>query len=208
MQAIPIRASTVTPFAYHSLAVQSGTATLPELISDTAIGFGLASTLGMMAARVALPTRDYLRDLRAMPYRASVFTTDQPELLPPLVRRLNLDGEAGLQKKVQDVAYKGNLKEYFQIQEVPEGKEFTGALFGFDPFAETGEQELVIRIGLHRGGMVRLTPDPTVDRVRLNAATAHLFGRELAVERYALHNLQMTALLPLNEAARELNQWK
>lgn len=207
MQAIPLKATTLTPFAYHSLAIQSGTATLPELISDTAISFGLAASLGMMAARVALPRRDYLRDLRAMPYRSAVFTTAHPELLAPLVRRLNLDAEAGLQKKVQDVAYKGNLKEFFQIQEVPEGQVFHGALFGLDPFQHTGEAELIIRIGLHRYGMVRLEPAPEVTAVRLNAATAHLFARTLPVERYALYNLQLTETKFLDEAAAEVAQW-
>lgn len=114
-----IRATTLTPFAYHSLAVQGGSATLPELISDTAISFGLASTLGMMNNQVALPKCDYRRDLRAMPYRASVLVTNQPRLLPPLTRRLNLDAEAGLQRKVQDVAKKGNLKDFFHILSPP-----------------------------------------------------------------------------------------
>ena len=41
-----IQAETLTPFAYHSLMVQGGTSTLPELISDQALMFGLAATLG------------------------------------------------------------------------------------------------------------------------------------------------------------------
>lgn len=96
---IAVEAETITPFAYHSLMVQSGTATLPELIGDRALAFGLARTLGITAARVALPSKDYRGHLGAMPYRTSVFVTDSPRLLPPLARRLNLDAEAGLQKK-------------------------------------------------------------------------------------------------------------
>ncbi len=64
-----IQADTLTPFAYHSLMVQSGTATLPELVSDHALMFGLASTLGMMRNSVCLPEKDYRRDLEAMPCR-------------------------------------------------------------------------------------------------------------------------------------------
>ena len=205
--AIGIKATPLTPFCYHSLMVQSGTATLPELISDRAVAFGLAATLGWMAARVALPSKDYPRDWSAMPYRSSVFMTDQPRLLPPLVRRLNLDAEAGLKEKIQNVAKKGNLKDFFHTQEVPPGQIFRGALFGFDPFAATRQKELVIRIGLHRNGMVHLERDDTVKRVRLNAATAALFGRELKVERYCLHTLQLTGWLDLPDAARETRDW-
>lgn len=205
--ALGIKATTLTPFCYHSLMVQSGTATLPELIGDRAVAFGLAASLGWMAARVALPGKDYRRDLSAMPYRTSVFTTDDPRLLPPLVRRLNLDAEAGLKEKIQNVAKKGNLKDFFYTQEVPPGQEFRGALFGFDPFEATGEKELVIRIGLHRNGMVRLERADSVTRVRLNAATAALFGRELPVERYCLHTLQLTGWLDLPDALRETRDW-
>ena len=131
----PIQAETLTPFAYHSLMVQSGTATLPELISDNALMFGLASTLGMMRGSVCLPEKDYRRDMDAMPWRASVLTTDTPRLLPPVARRLNLDEEGGMKQKLYAITSKGNLKTYFFTQEVPAGVVFTGALFGFDPFA-------------------------------------------------------------------------
>ncbi len=59
MKMIPVKAQTLSPFAYHSLMVQSGTATLPELIGDQAMAFGLAATLGMTSARVALPKKNY-----------------------------------------------------------------------------------------------------------------------------------------------------
>jgi len=142
-----------------------------------------------------------------MPYRCAVFTTGAPRLLPPLTRRLGLDAEAGYKEKIQNVAKKGNLKEFFLTQEVPAGQVFHGAVFGFDPFAATGQQALVIRVGLHRNGMVKLEPDRGVTHVRLNAATAALFSRELPVERYCLHGLQLTRPLPLDEAAEEAGCW-
>lgn len=206
--ALGLKATTLTPFCYHSLMVQSGTATLPELISDRAIAFGLAASLGWMAARGALPSKDYRRDLSAMPYRCSVFMTDHPRLLPPLVRRLNLDAEAGLKEKIQNVAKKGNLKDFFYTQEVPPEQVFRGALFGFDPFEATGENMLVIRIGLHRNGMVKLERDDSVTQVRLNASTAALFGQELPIERYCLHTLQLTGWLDLPDALRETRGWQ
>jgi hypothetical protein len=202
-----IKATTLTPFCYHSLMVQSGTATLPELVSDRAVAFGLASALGWMTARAALPTKDYRRDLSAMPYRCSVFMADNPRLLPPLMRRLNLDAEAGLKEKIQNVAKKGNLKDFFYTQEVPPEQVFRGAVFGYDPFEATGQSELIIRIGLHRNGMLKLERDAAVTQVRLNAATAALFGRELTVERYCLHSLQLSPHLSLPKAAREIRCW-
>ena len=201
-----IQAETLTPFAYHSLMVQGGTSTLPELISDQALMFGLAATLGMMRASVCLPSKDYRRDLNAMPWRASLLTSSQPRLLTPLVRRLNLTEEAGYKRRIQDVVKKGNLKDFFTTQEVPAGVTYTGALFGFDPFAATGESELIIRVGLHRNGMVRLRPTQ-VEQVQLNAATAALFGRELAVERYLLYGIQLSPRMPVKAALAEVQQW-
>ena len=188
-----IQAETLSPFAYHSLMVQGGSSTLPELISDQAIMFGLAATLGMMHASVCLPStpKGYRRDLQAMPWRASVFTTQTPKLLAPLTRRLNLEEEAGFRKRHYDVTSKGNFKTYFSTQEVPAGITYHGAVFGFDPFEATGCQELVLRIGLHRNGMLRLTP-AKVEHVQLNAATAHLFGRKLSVERYLWYGIQLS----------------
>ncbi|EIJ32871.1 hypothetical protein [Thiothrix nivea] len=208
-----IQAETLTPFTYHSLMVQQGTATLPELISDHAIMFGLAASLGMMDASPCLPNKDYRRDVTQMPWRASVFTTDEPRLLPPLVRRLNLTEEAGYRKRIQDVVKKGNLKDYFTTQEVPPGVIFRGALFGYDPFAVTGQDEIIIRIGLHRNGMVRLSKpgrnkgELAIEQVQLNAATAHLFQRELPVARYLLHGIQLSPAMSLAEARDEVLQW-
>lgn len=209
---IPIQAETLTPFAYHSLMVHGGSSTLPELISDNALMFALASSLGMMNASPCLPDKDYRRDLDAMPWRASVLTTDTPKLLPPLVRRLNLGEEGGFKQKLYAVTSKGNLKDFFTTQEVPPGVLFHGALFGFDPFEYTGLDEIVIRIGLHRNGMVRLTranqAAEKVEAVRLNAATAHLFDRELAVDRYLLHGIQLTPAMALKDALAEVQQWQ
>jgi hypothetical protein len=202
-----IRATTLTPFAYHSLAVQGGTATLPELISDNALCFGLANAFGYARAWCALPPKDYRRDLLAMPWRASVLTTEQPRLLPPLARRLNLEEEGGFQKKLRDVANKGNIKQFWTIQEVPPGTAFRGALFGPDPFAEIDSDRIVIRVGLHRNGMLKLERD-AVSQVRLNAATAALFDQELPVERFLLHGIQLTKQMPVFDAAEETSQWR
>jgi hypothetical protein len=209
IKVIGIRATTLTPFGYHSLMVQGGSATLPELIGDRAIAFGLAATLGMLRASVALPKKDYKKHLKAMPYRSSVFTTvQQPRLLAPMIRRLNLTEEGGFDKKLQSVVKRGNLKDFFKTQEVPEGQIFTGAIFGlngFNPFEI--QDKLVIRIGLHRNGMVLLEP-ANIETVRLNAATAALFvDDDLEVERYCLHNLQLSPAYSLKEAQEKVVMW-
>ncbi|MEA3642357.1 MAG: hypothetical protein VBE63_20795 [Lamprobacter sp.] len=204
---IGLRATTLTPFAYHSLAVQGGTATLPELIGDNAVCFGLASALGYVRPWGALPPKDYRRDLLAMPWRASVLMADAPRLLPPLARRLNLEEEGGFPKKLRDVVYKGNLKQFWTTQEVPPEAVFRGALFGVDPFKDTGQDSLVIRIGLHRNGLVKLERDDSIDSVRLNAWTAMQFERALSVQRFLIYPLQLTAPMPLGQAAEEVAQW-
>jgi hypothetical protein len=207
---VGVIAETLTPFCYHSLMVHDGTATLPELIGDRAIAFGLAATLGMLRASVALPKKNYRQHLTAMPYRTSVFTLaaeTEPKLLPPLARRLNLDEEGGYPS---DKIMKGttNLKIFFQTQEVPHGQRYQGAIFGLNPFQEMNRKELVIRIGLHRNGMVLLTEDKTVNQVCLNAATAALFERELPVKRYCLHGLQLSTDYSLADAWQEVSQWQ
>ncbi len=205
----PVIATTLTPFAYHSLMVQGGTATLPELIGDCTLAFGLAATLGWTWVRTALPAKDYRGHLEAMPFRCSILTTETPRLLSPLTRHLNLDDEAGIQSKFYNATSKGNVKTFFHIQEVPPYQRFSGAIFGLDPFALIGEKEIVIRVGLHRNGMVKLQPaKEPLDGVRLNAATAKLFGRDLPVNRYCLHNLQLTPELTLSEALEEVWRWQ
>lgn len=210
VNAIPICAETLTPFVYHSTAVPNGSATLPEIISDRALAFGLAATMGMMRASVALPAKAYRQHLQAMPWRTSVLTTQTPKLLPPLVRRLNVDEEGGFPRSLQDTVKKGNLATFFLTQEVPPGVEFKGFIFGldgFNPFKAAGRDELVIRIGLHRNGMVRLRESSEVREVFLNAATASLFGQELPVARYFLHDLQLTPVLGVKDAAAQVSQW-
>lgn len=209
-----VKATTLTPFSYHSLMVQSGSATLPDLISDRAIAFGLAACLGMMNRSVALPSKDYRKHLSILPWRASVFFTDHPRLLPPLLKHTNLDGEGGFHEGLRQATSSGNFKRYYHIQEVPHDQMFYGAIFGFDPFEyaekfEPGrERKLIIRIGLHRNGMLKLEP-ADVKEVCLNAHTAgRYFERELSVSRYLLHSLQITRKMPVQEALEEVMQWK
>ena len=205
MIATGVRAETLTPFSYHSLQVQGGTATLPELISDAALAFGTAAALGMASISSALPEKDYLRDWKALPWRTSIFSTDAPRLMPPVIRRLNLDAEGGIQENLRSVRDR-KFKGFFSTQEVPPGQIFEGAFFGNNPFEQSEQDELVIRIGLHRNGLVKLTP-ANVDEVRLNTSTAVIFGRNMKMERYLQHNLQLSDVMSLEEASKEVEYW-
>lgn len=208
MPITPIRATTLTPFNYGHLSVQGGVATIPELIGDRAIAFALAAALGLMRSSPVLPPKDYRGHLAATPWRTSVLETETPILLPPLARRSDLGAEGGYPEKVRRAAASGNFKEYFTIQEVPPGQVFRGAVFGADPFARAGgDKAFAVRIGSNRTGILKIERDNSVEHVRLNAATALLFGRSLPVERYVLHELQLTAPFTLDEAAREVAEW-
>ncbi|WP_142846423.1 hypothetical protein [Telmatospirillum sp. J64-1] len=208
MTVTPIRATTLTPFNYGHLAVQGGVATIPHLIGDRAIAFALAAALGIMSTSPVPPPKNYRAHLAAMPWRSSVLETDDPQLLPPLARRSDLGVEGGYPDKVRRAAASGNFKEFFTIQEVPAGQVFRGAVFGQDPFRfrDLGPV-LVVRIGSNRTGMLKIERDETVQDVRLNASTALLFGRKLKVERYILHETQLTAPMSLTEAEEEALKW-
>lgn len=220
LSATRVRATTLTPFHYHSLAVPSGTATIAAYMADRSMSYALAGAMGALRASVGLPRKDYLRDLMAMPWLASVFETRTPRLLPALGRRLNLDDEGGYPKKVMDATGTGNLKTWFFIQEVPPGVTYEGAIFGPDPFDMAGELEgcmidsLVLRTGRHLGGLLRLERAPEVEKVRLNAHTANLFGHapehdpDMAVDVFALYDLQFTDPKPIDEAAEIVGRWR
>lgn len=212
-----VRATTLSPLHYHSLAVQSGTATIAEFLADRSMSYAIANAMGSLAASVVLPiVKDYRRDLEAFPWMASVFSAVNPSLLPQIGKRLNLDTEGGYQKKIIDATGTGNLKTWFYIQEVAPGTVYEGAIFGPDPFRMASEAEgrdvdrLIVRTGRHLGGIVRLERAPEVTDVRLNAHTAHLFGRSdgLEVDVVALYDMQFTPPMPLAAAAAVVGSWR
>lgn len=212
---VGVRATVLSPFHYHSLAVPSGTATQPEFLTDRQVSFALGAALGCLSSSPALPRKDYRAHLAALPFLASVFEAENPRLLPPLARRLNLDDEAGLTKAVLDATSTGNLKTYFFVQEVPPGVVYHGAVFGADPFLLAAKaegapcREIVVRTGRHLGGLLRLEQVPP-GAVRLNVHTAALFGKqaELPVELYAMHDLQLSPPLAVQHAGAQVARWR
>lgn len=219
----PVKAETLTPFHYHSLAVPSGTATLAAYLADRSMAYALAGAMGALAPSAALPQKDYRRDLLKLPWLCSVFEARNPRLLPPLGKRLNLDTEGGYQKRVMDATGTGNLKTWFFIQEVPVGVVYDGAIFGPNPFEMACDIEgrrvtqIVVRTGRHLGGLVMLTQQAQLEpeqKVRLNAHTAHVFGQhpehdsKMEVDVFALYDLQLTEPIPLSAAADRVASWR
>ena len=215
--ATPVRAVSLTPFHYHSLAVPSGTATLSSFLADRSMSYALAGAMGALAASTALPTKDYRRDLQALPWLCSAFEAREPRLLPPIGKRLNLDTEGGYQKKLMDATGTGNLKTWIYIQEVPPGVAYEGAVFGPDPFKLASQAEgrkieqIILRTGRHLGGLMAVTRAPNVTHVRLNVHTASLFGASaqgMEVDAFALYDIQLTAPLELEKAAGIVGSWR
>lgn len=215
-----VRAVTLTPFHYHSLAVPGGSATLSTFLADRSMCYALTGAMGGLRPSVCLPViKNYRGDLAAMPWLCSAFEAENPRLLPPLGKRLNLDTEGGYQKRIMDATGTGNLKTWFYIQEVPQNVVYRGAVFGPDPFDMASEvegreiREIVVRTGRHLGGLVSLRRDEDPGEVRLNAHTAHLFGADmkepdLKVEIFALYDIQLTKPMSLKRAAELVAGWR
>lgn len=69
-----VRAVTLTPFYYHSLAVPSGTATLSTFLTDRSMSYALAGAMGGLRPSACLPVnKDYAGDMRAMTWLCSAF---------------------------------------------------------------------------------------------------------------------------------------
>jgi len=207
MSHVGLKLTTLTPFNYGHLLVSGGVATIPDVINDRAVVFALCAALGKMSRSLVLPEKDVLGHMREIPWRTSLFTTDVPRLLRPIARRSDLGIEGGYQDQVQRASSSGNFKEYFTIQEVPAYQEFYGILDGeVDPFEIAEADEFCIRVGSNRTGMVRVEK-ANVSKVRLNVATAKLFGRDLHCDRFVLDQIGMSKPMDVADAVSEMRQW-
>ena len=209
----------LAPWAWHGIAVPAGTATLNDVVTDTAIAFATAAALGMAPRAPCLPTTpDYRTHLSALPFRTSLFMGRDNPLHRPLARRLNLDAECGMPTTVDAARKSGNIKDYFHIQEVAVGAVFHGCFLEGDPlrFAEEAYGErpsrLVVRLGLGRVGMGLLEPVPMSppEGICLNLHTARLFDPDIAVGAgsYRLHTIQPSRPIEPSEALRVVSGWQ
>ena len=213
----PFRLTTLAPWAWHGIAVPSGTSTLCDIVTDTAMAFAVASALGMMARNPCLPSApDYRRHLAALPFKVSLFVGgEENRLNRPLARRLNLDAECGMPKSIDTARNSGNIKDYFHIQEVAVGSVFHGHFLHDTPLRIArdtyGEDvdRLVVRLGLGRNGVGLIEPSEAPEQVCLNLHTARLFERDASLKAgpYRLHNIQPSEPLEPNEALRVTAGW-
>ena len=196
----PFQLTALSPWAWHGLAVPSGTSTLNDIVTDTAMAFATAAALGWMPRSPCLPSApDYLTHLAALPFKTTLFLGhDDNRLERPLARHLNLDAECGMPKSVHDARNSGNIKDYYHIQEVAAGAVFHGTFLHADPLRIAREaygerrDRLVVRLGLGRYGVGLLERSVDQPPVCLNLHTARLFDPEvdLPAGPYRLHNIQ------------------
>ena len=195
----PFRLTALSPWAWHGLAVPWGTATLNDVVTDTAVAFATGAALGWMPRSPCLPSvPDYRAHLAALPFKTTLFLGNDNRLERPLARRLNLDAEGGMPKSVHDARNSGNIKDYYHIQEVAAGAVFHGSFLHADPLRIAHEacgerrDQFVVRLGLGRNGVGLLERSLDQAPVCLNLHTARLFDPEvdLPAGAYRLHNIQ------------------
>ena len=210
------RLTALSPWAWHGLAVPSGTSTLNDVVTDTAMAFATAAALGMMPRSPCLPSvPDYRGHLATLPFKTTLFMGRDNQLNRPLARRLNLDVECGMPKSIEDARKSGNIKDYYHVQEVAVDSVFRGCFLHADPlriaYEAYGERidRLVVRLGLGRTGVGLLEPCRDRPELRINLHTARLFDPlvDLKAGPYRLHNIQPSRPLAAEEALRVTAGW-
>ena len=206
----------LAPWAWHGLAVPSGTATLNDIVTDTAMAFAVASALGMVHCVPCLPSvPEYRRHLAVLPFKTALFWGHGNRLNRPLACRLNLDAECGLPERDNQARKSGNVKDFYHIQEVAVGSVFHGHFLYADPLRIAQKvsgftpQQLVVRLGLGRRGVGLLERTADAGPVRLNLHTARLFDPDIRLEasEYLLYNIQPSHMLEPEEALRVTASW-
>ena len=212
----PFRLTALSPWAWHGLAVPSGTSTLNDVVTDTAMAFGTAAALGMTPRSPCLPSvPDYRGHLAALPFKTTLFLGHDNRLNRPLARRLNLDAESGMPKSVDDARKSGNIKDYYHIQEVAVSSVFYGCFLHADPLRIALEaygpriERLVIRLGLGRNGVGLLERCAHGHDICLNLHTARLFDPDVDLQAgpYRLHNIQPSQALEPDVALTVTSGW-
>lgn len=209
---IGIRARILSPFYYHGLYTRDGSATAPDVITDTALLFALRQaffTVPPMQTKLfgkAL-AEQYKADLQALPWRASLLMGEGNSMLPPVHHIIDVSREGGFRQDLRKDMSSGNFTNRFYVHEVAAGAEYRGILIGSNPFPD--EKKLIVRVGVGRLGMLELTQDDGIKTVRLNTATARLFGRSEIREEYrVLDTIRVSVPFSLQDAGRELAAWR
>lgn len=203
---VPFLAVALTPFYYHGLYAPDGAATHPDVISDTALCFALAYALGLPPTMGLRSKPDYGADLRALPWRASLALGSGNHNLGPVRHISDVEREGGYAVTMQKAMRSGLFKKTFYAHEVAPGAEYQGILYGPDPF--TLDNEIIVRVGIGRLGLLRLEKAQEMLDCRLNTATALLFNQALADEGRILDTIRLSRLYPIAIAGEILASWQ
>jgi len=208
MVAVGIQGVSLTPFYYHGLYVPDGSATHPAVITDTALVFALQSLFHGSDWRSPRPTPDYQADLAAIPWRASLLMGEGNFITAPVRHTVDMSREGGFTERIQHNMGSGNYKNTFFVHEVAPGARYEGVLVGPDPFQALETDEIIVRVGVGRQGMLALSKVQRVDAVRLNTATGKLFGSRCSAQYRIMDTIRPSWLLPVEEAVEELERWR
>lgn len=207
MTPILLDAEVLTPFYYHGHYAMDGSATDSGVITDTTLLFALRAAL-LGASPLLRGQPDYRADLATIPWRASLLMgMGNNDLLPPLRRTVDMDKEGGRSARMQKNMSSGFYKNQFFTHSVRPGAAYYGMVVGPDPFSLADNDELLVRIGVGRAGLLRLHRSTTEQVVRLNAATAQLFQRPVAAEYRILDTIRPSRSYTISEAFKELRAW-
>ncbi|MHB1563725.1 MAG: hypothetical protein ACYCXP_06470 [Leptospirillum sp.] len=205
---IPFRAETLTPFYYHGLYVPDGSATHPDFLSDTSLCFALAHAFGIPPTRHLRDKPDYKSDLHAIPWRASLSIGNGNKSMPPVRHIIDVDREGGNTEKMQKNMASGFFKKTFYVHEVAPDATYHGLLYGPDPFRIAGAEEIIVRVGVARLGMVRLKKEEAPhDDYRLNVATGRLFEVSLPEDFSVFDTIRFSVPFKPAEAGDVLSTW-
>ncbi len=205
-EAIGISANVLTPFYYHGLYAKDGSATHPDVITDTAIVFALRQAI-FGSPTVLRSTPNYKADLLTIPWRASLLLSKTNQMMPPVRHTIDVAREGGYHENMQKNMGSGNFKNTFFVHEVAVGSSYEGALFGPDPFDILNTKHFVVRVGVAKLGMLEISQQK-IEKARLNTATAKLFGRNDLKEAYRIiDTIRVSKPLALDKITEELRQW-
>jgi len=203
---LSITARVLTPFYYHGLYARDGSATHPNVITDTAFMFALRATL-LGTPPVLRSQPDYKADLQNLPWRASLLMGKSNITLPPVRHTIDVAREGGYHENMQKNMGSGNFKSTFFVHEVGVGARYEGLVVGLDIFKFLKSKSFIVRVGVARQGMLEISRCDKPVNVRLNTATARLFGRDLKEEYRIIDTIRVSKSLSQSEASDELGLW-
>jgi hypothetical protein len=207
-ESVGIRAKTLTPFYYHGLYALDGSATHPNVITDTALMFALQAALLPNPIPILRSTPDYRADLSKMPWRASLLWGDENEMITPVRHTIDVEREGGNHENMQKNMGSGHFKKTFFVHEVAAGATYQGLVVGLNPFKLLKTEEFVVRVGVSRLGLLALQPTKEIKTVKLNTATAKLFKRDLPEAHRILDTIRISQQsFSVKEASDELRLW-